>query len=74
MWKENLELALEQTDGKGLVKFWWTKLEGEELLMALAVARLIWLRRNDVVFGRAFSAPHNPVTTKKNVVFATWLQ
>lgn len=34
-------------------------LEGDELLMALTVARLIWLRCNDLVFGCGFSLPSN---------------
>lgn len=49
------KLANRATDGKGLLQLWWMALEGDELLMALTVARLIWLRCNDLVFGRGFS-------------------
>jgi hypothetical protein len=41
--------------------------QNEELLMALTVARLIWLRRNDMVFGRVFSAPHNLVAAARKM-------
>jgi hypothetical protein len=62
------KLAIENTDRKGLVQFWWAKLEGEELLMALIVGRLIWLRHNDVGFGRVFLAPLKLVAVARKMV------
>jgi len=47
---------------------WWKALEDEELLMTLTMARLIWLRRNDVVFGRVFSPPSNLVQVADRMV------
>jgi hypothetical protein len=43
-------------------------LEGDELLMTLTVARLIWLRCNDLVFGRGFSPPSNLVQEATRMV------
>jgi hypothetical protein len=45
-----LKMALEPTDGLGLIEGWLKKLTGVEFIFALAVARQIWLRRNAYVF------------------------
>jgi hypothetical protein len=55
--KKFQKLAVGLGDGHYLLEFLMLKLEGEELLFALVLSRLIWLRRNDVVFGRHFTAP-----------------
>jgi hypothetical protein len=55
--KKIQKMTLGQVDGKGLIQYLLRKLDGEELLMALVVLRLIWLRRNAFVFDREFS-PH----------------
>jgi len=59
--KKFQKLAVGVGDGRCLLEFLMLKLEGEELLFALVLSRLIWLRRNDVVFGRHFTAPERLV-------------
>ncbi|XP_062167009.1 uncharacterized protein LOC133873305 [Alnus glutinosa] len=51
------KLTYEETDGRGLLLFFFEKLDNEEVLEALTVAQMIWLRRNSMVFGRGFSPP-----------------
>lgn len=51
-----------------MLNLWWEALEEAELLKALTVARLIWLRRNDVVFGRGFSPPISLVQKRARMV------
>ncbi|XP_062175976.1 uncharacterized protein LOC133881026 [Alnus glutinosa] len=59
--KKIQKMTVEQVDGKGLIQFLMGKLDGEELLLALVVLRLIWLRRNAFVFEKAFSPPERIV-------------
>jgi len=50
-------MACAPTDGKGLVMYFMQRLEPEELVEALIVARMIWSRRNDFIFNRGFTSP-----------------
>jgi len=49
------KLSCEDMDGRGLLLFFFENLSNEEVLEAITVARMIWLRRNSFVFGRGFS-------------------
>jgi len=46
-----------ECDGLIILQQLMDKLEGGEFIMALTVARLIWLRRNSQVFGGVFTPP-----------------
>jgi hypothetical protein len=67
--KESTKLNLTSCTFHSIIisQFWWAKLE-EEQLMALNVASLIWLRHNDVVFGRVFSAHQGIVAAARKMV------
>lgn len=66
--KKIQKLALGETDGKGLLQYLMRKLEGEDLLMAIVVSRMIWLRQNAVVFDREFTPLGSLVADTKRVV------
>ncbi|XP_062175909.1 uncharacterized protein LOC133880954 [Alnus glutinosa] len=66
--KKIQKLALGETDGKGLLQYLMRKLEGEDLLMAIVVSCMIWLRRNAVVFDREFTPPGSLVADAQRVV------
>lgn len=51
------KLTCEETDGRWLLLFFFEKLNNEEVLEALTLARMIWLRRNSMVFRWGFSPP-----------------
>lgn len=59
VWQEGSrqvqKLALEESDGLGLFQQWRERLEDDELLVVLTAARLLWLRRNFMVFDRGFT-------------------
>jgi hypothetical protein len=61
VWQEGSrriqKLALVANDGMELVRQFFDKLSLEEVGEALVMARLIWLRRNKVVFEHSFSPP-----------------
>jgi hypothetical protein len=61
VWQEGSrrlqKLAIEEVDGAGLLQFLWTKLQGTELQEAFFVTRLLWMRRNNLVFRGEFSSP-----------------
>jgi len=61
VWQEGSrkiqKLNCDTVDGRGLITFLFEKLDFEDLLEALTVARLICHRRNDYVFGRGFTSP-----------------
>lgn len=61
------------TDGRGLLLFFFEKLNNEEVMEALTVARMIWLRRNSVVFGRGFSHPLK-VISDVEISLESWSQ
>lgn len=46
-----------ECDGLEFMRQMWSKLEGEDLLLALSLARMIWLRRNELVFSNQFTSP-----------------
>jgi hypothetical protein len=52
----------------GFLHFLLNKLDGEDLLLVLMVARLLWLRNNNVVFNRGFSAPGQVVVAAQQEV------
>jgi hypothetical protein len=66
--KKIQKMTLGQVDGKGLIQYLLRKLDGEELLLALVVLRLIWLRRNAYVFEREFSPPESLVFEAQRMV------
>jgi hypothetical protein len=66
--KKIQKMTLGQVDGKGLIQYLLRKLDGEELLLALVVLRLIWLRRNAFVFEREFSPPERLVFDAQRMV------
>jgi ribonuclease HI len=55
------KLSLQEDDGLGWFLQIRERLEGEELVEAVTIARLLWLRRNACVFGREVSAPNQVV-------------
>jgi ribonuclease HI len=55
--KRMQKLSLAARDCLGMVQELMTKLEGENLQLALTVARFIWLRGNRFVFEELFTAP-----------------
>jgi hypothetical protein len=61
VWQEGSrrlqKLAIEEVDDVGLLQFLWTKLQGSELQEALFISRLLWMRRNNLVFRGEFSSP-----------------
>jgi len=66
--KKIQKLAIGQVDGKGLLQFLFKKLEGEDLMMAVVLLRLIWLRRNAFVFEGEFTPPGSLVLEAQRVV------
>ncbi|XP_062155257.1 uncharacterized protein LOC133863329 [Alnus glutinosa] len=50
-------MAMDSTNGRGLVEGWMQKLVGVDFIFALAVARQLWLRRNALIFENLFMAP-----------------
>jgi hypothetical protein len=66
--KKIQKLAIGQVDGKGLLQFLIRKLDGEDLMMAMVLLRLIWLRRNAFVFDREFTPPGSLVLEAQRVV------
>jgi hypothetical protein len=42
------------TNDRGLLLYFFEKFNGEEVMEALTVAWMIWLRRNSVMFGKGF--------------------
>ncbi|XP_062173647.1 uncharacterized protein LOC133879121 [Alnus glutinosa] len=59
--KKIQKLNCDIVDGKGMITFLFEKLDSKGLLEALTVARLIWHRRNDYVFGRGFNSPNKVI-------------
>lgn len=51
------KLSHERTDGRGLFMYFLEKLDQVNLLEALMMARMIWIRPNSVVLGEGFSPP-----------------
>lgn len=51
------KLSLEEGDGMDFFKQLRSKLGEDELVLALTVTRLIWLRHNDFVFRHQFTPP-----------------
>lgn len=66
--KKIQKLAVGARDGRSLLHFLITKLDGEDLLLALVVSLPIWLRRNAVVFRREFTAPGRLVEEAHSMV------
>lgn len=69
VWQESTsriqKLGVESDDGLGLVQQLLLKLEIEEFVEAMTVARLIWLRRNAFVFRNEFASPMSIVMAAK---------
>jgi hypothetical protein len=53
------KMVLWESDGAGFLEQLVEKLDGEDLVEALILARYIWLRRNYVVFNNIFTSPAN---------------
>lgn len=51
-----------------IVEHVFTKCDSEEIRQFVALARRLWLRRNDVVFGRAFIHPNTLIHEAKRAV------
>jgi hypothetical protein len=51
------KMGLTESDGNGVFHQWRSRLDEEGLLLSLAVARAIWLRRNAFVFDKVFTSP-----------------
>jgi hypothetical protein len=58
-------LVVESNDGLGLVQQLLLKLEPEEFVEAMTVARLIWLRQNAFIFRNEFASPISIVMAAK---------
>jgi len=59
------KLALIARDGKELTSFFLEKLDDSETVEAFVVARMIWLRRNSLVYGNKFQSPQRVVKISK---------
>jgi len=46
-----------ECDGLDFLRQLWAKLEGDDLFIALSMARMIWLRRNELAFSNQFTTP-----------------
>jgi hypothetical protein len=61
VWQESRrrvqKLSLTESGGLGLLQQLLDKLEEEDFLEAVTVLRLIWLRRNTLVFEGSFTPP-----------------
>jgi hypothetical protein len=66
--KKIQKLSLGEGDGKSLLQFLLGKLEGEDVQMVCVVSQLIWLRRNDLVFGCELKAPGSILAEAQRVV------
>jgi hypothetical protein len=64
------KMAIEITDGWGLVQSWMARLEGDELILVLTVARQIWNRRNTFVFENLFLSPLLVLNEAKSMIVA----
>jgi hypothetical protein len=51
------KLFISKSDGLGLIQQLMEKLEEEEFIEAITMARMLWLRRNTYVFDGVFTAP-----------------
>ncbi|XP_062155219.1 uncharacterized protein LOC133863283 [Alnus glutinosa] len=69
VWQEGSrriqKLVVESDDGLGLGQQLLLKLETEEFVKAMTVARLIWLRQNAFVFRNEFASPMSIVLAAK---------
>jgi hypothetical protein len=72
VWQEGCrrvqKLSLEETDGRGFLLQLRARLNGEELLETLTLARLIWLRRNSFIFNRSFSDPGSIISHARDIM------
>jgi hypothetical protein len=70
IWQESnrrfQKLSCECTDGKGLLLYFFEQLDPGDMMEVLAMARLVWLRRNDYVFGRGLTLPCKVIVVVKN--------
>jgi len=66
--KKIQKLSLGEGDGKSLLQFLLGKLEGEDVQMVCVVSQLIWLRRNDLVFGCELKAPGSTLAEAQHMV------
>jgi hypothetical protein len=62
------KVALEDSDGICFLQQLITKLDAEELIEVLTLARLIWLHRNSFVFSSDFTPPLHLVMSAKEMV------
>jgi hypothetical protein len=69
VWQESSKriqkLALMARDGKELLTLFFEKLDDTEVVEAIVVARMIWLRRNSFAFGNEFHSPQRLVDLSK---------
>jgi hypothetical protein len=63
-------MAIDLTDGWGLIHSWMERLDGEDLLLTLTIARHIWLRRNTFVFENIFLPPLPVLNGAKTLIAA----
>jgi ribonuclease HI len=72
VWQEGCrrvqKLSWEETDGRGFLQQLRARLNGEELLETLILARLIWLRRNSLIFNRSFSDPASIISHARDIM------
>jgi hypothetical protein len=64
------KMAIDLTDGWGLIHNFMERLDGEDLLLALTIARHIWLRRNTFVFENIFLPPLQVLNGAKTLIAA----
>lgn len=62
------KLAIEAADGWDFVKELWARLQEDDFVEAMTVARLLWMRRNSFVFEGQFLPPSHLVIQAKQTL------